>query len=84
MEAGGVSGPGSATALGHMSSQCSSSKAGGEEKVEKKGEKEESLTSACSVCGSPAAAHLHYGAVSCYSCRAFFRRGQPKQIRSIE
>ena len=45
-------------------------------------EKEESLSSACSVCGSPAAAHLHYGAVSCYSCRAFFRRGQPKQVRS--
>ena len=44
-------------------------------------EKEESLSSACSVCGSPAAAHLHYGAVSCYSCRAFFRRGQPKQVR---
>lgn len=45
--------------------------------------KEENLTSNCSVCGSPAAAHLHYGAVSCYSCRAFFRRGQPKQIRCI-
>lgn len=44
-------------------------------------EKEESLSSACSVCGSPAAAHLHYGAISCYSCRAFFRRGQPKQLR---
>ena len=44
-------------------------------------EKEEILSSACSVCGSPAAAHLHYGAVSCYSCRAFFRRGQPKQVR---
>jgi len=47
------------------------------------GDKEESLMSHCSVCGSPAAAHLHYGAVSCYSCRAFFRRGQPKQIRCI-
>lgn len=49
----------------------------------KEKEKEESLSSACSVCGSPAAAHLHYGAVSCYSCRAFFRRGQPKQVRCI-
>ena len=48
----------------------------------KEKEKEEILSSACSVCGSPAAAHLHYGAVSCYSCRAFFRRGQPKQVRS--
>jgi len=45
--------------------------------------KDDSLTSHCSVCESPAAAHLHYGAVSCYSCRAFFRRGQPKQIRCI-
>jgi len=42
-----------------------------------------SLTSVCSVCSSPAAPHLHYGAVSCYSCRAFFRRGQPKQVRCI-
>ena len=46
-------------------------------------EKEETLASSCSVCGSPAAAHLHYGAVSCYSCRAFFRRGQPKQVRYV-
>ena len=27
------------------------------------------LTCECSVCGGPAAAHLHYGAISCYSCR---------------
>ena len=39
------------------------------------------LKAECSVCGSPAAAHLHYGAISCYSCRAFFRRGPPRQIR---
>ena len=51
------------------------------EKAAKDTEKDESLAAECSVCGSPAAAHLHYGAVSCYSCRAFFRRGQPKQIR---
>jgi len=44
---------------------------------------DDSLTSVCSVCSSPAAPHLHYGAVSCYSCRAFFRRGQPKQVRCI-
>ena len=37
------------------------------------------LTTSCSVCGGPAASHLHYGAVCCYSCRAFFR----KQINSI-
>ena len=51
---------------------------------EKEKEKEkavECLAAECSVCGSPAAAHLHYGAVSCYSCRAFFRRGHPKQVR---
>ncbi len=42
------------------------------------------LKSECSVCGSPAAAHLHYGAISCYSCRAFFRRGTPRQVRSVE
>ena len=44
---------------------------------------DDSLTSVCSVCSSPAAPHLHYGAVSCYSCRAFFRRGQPKQVRWV-
>ena len=27
------------------------------------------LASQCSVCGAPAADHLHYGALSCYSCR---------------
>ena len=40
--------------------------------------KDNSLALLCSVCGSPAAAHLHYGAVSCYSCRAFFRRTAPR------
>ncbi|XP_023344499.1 uncharacterized protein LOC111713793 [Eurytemora carolleeae] len=33
------------------------------------------LTSCCLVCGGASAAHTHYGAVCCYSCRAFFRRG---------
>jgi len=41
------------------------------------------LSSQCSVCSAPAADHLHYGAISCYSCRAFFRRGVPKQQRCI-
>ena len=31
------------------------------------------LQATCSICGDAAATHLHYGAVSCYSCRAFFR-----------
>ena len=26
----------------------------------------------CSVCSAPAAIHLHYGAISCYSCRLHF------------
>merc|ERR1719427_2456493 len=33
------------------------------------------LTAKCLICNGPAAAHQHYGAVCCYSCRAFFRRG---------
>ena len=28
----------------------------------------------CGICGATAGKHVHYGAVTCYSCRAFFRR----------
>ena len=28
----------------------------------------------CRICGDFATIHVHYGSVSCFSCRAFFRR----------
>ena len=30
----------------------------------------------CTICGDRAGHHLHYGAVACFSCRQFFRRGR--------
>ena len=33
-----------------------------------------SETEKCQVCNAPAAKHVHYGAITCFSCRAFFRR----------
>jgi len=36
------------------------------------------LTSLCQVCGDRAPEHIHYGSVSCFSCRAFFRRSVSK------
>jgi len=41
------------------------------------------LTTVCGVCGSPATEVQHYGSISCYSCRAFFRRsvGNGKEYR---
>merc|ERR1711892_655453 len=46
--------------------------------------KRSTLSSKCSVCAGPSAYHLHYGAVSCYSCRAFFRRGIGKPYCCVE
>ena len=31
-------------------------------------------TEKCLVCSEPAAKHMHYGAITCFSCKAFFRR----------
>ena len=42
------------------------------------------LTTQCSICNGPSATHLHYGAVACYSCRAFFRRGIGKPYCCVE
>jgi len=65
----------------------------GEEKVDVSIEKPEKpapkkwvarpLTTVCGVCGSPATEVQHYGSISCYSCRAFFRRsvGSGKEYR---
>jgi len=50
----------------------SNNKAAGSRTVKNR---EASLTAQCLICTGPAAAHQHYGAVCCYSCRAFFRRG---------
>jgi len=33
-----------------------------------------SSTENCKICGERAARHVHYGAITCFSCRAFFRR----------
>lgn len=38
-----------------------------------------SPTEKCRVCYEPAARHIHYGAVTCFSCRAFFRRSIQNQ-----
>ena len=38
----------------------------------------------CSVCSHPMPkSRVHYGGVSCYSCRAFFRRNTQKQERMV-
>ena len=42
------------------------------------------LTTVCTICSGPSSSHLHYGAVACYSCRAFFRRGIGKSYCCVE
>ena len=37
----------------------------------------------CSICGDRAGQHLHYGAVACFSCRQFFRRGKTRGKQCI-
>ena len=44
----------------------SNNKAAGSRTVKNR---EASLTAQCLICTGPAAAHQHYGAVCCYSCR---------------
>jgi len=38
------------------------------------GKDEKRPVSDCHVCGDRAIAHMHYGGICCYSCKAFFRR----------
>ena len=47
--------------------------------------KDQGLTEKCRVCSAPAVPHSNYGAVVCFSCRAFFRRGvqQKYQCRQM-
>jgi len=42
-----------------------------------------SLLDVCLVCGEPTVSHKHYGAVCCYSCRAFFRRSINQRFSCI-
>ena len=37
------------------------------------------LSERCRVCGDGAVNHLHYGVVTCFSCRVFFRRAVEKR-----
>ncbi len=34
----------------------------------------------CRICGEPAARHMHYGAITCFSCKAFFRRAVQNDV----
>jgi hypothetical protein len=52
-------------------------------KLSSSNKKDVEFTEECRVCGNAASTHLNYGAITCNSCRAFFRRGRPKNKRCI-
>ncbi len=55
---------------------------GHEDEVSKTEEEKKSakLTEQCRVCDAPADHHVHYGAICCPSCRAFFRRSVQSDV----
>ncbi len=67
----GPSSPSSPSAAAASSSSPSSSK---QPPAKKKTYSSVATTEKCRICAEPAAKHMHYGAITCFSCKAFFRR----------